>query len=174
MSIQQEVLAAARALCRERRGWTFSPADLVRALPHINARSVRTHVVSRCCVNAPKNHPHRLDYFRRVGRGLYELLPRYRKPNPTLDTHIAEHAAVYDTEPGNIRDVVHAVCHRDRSFFVAECAEIAVVTQGRSLDELVTNLRDAVSLHLEGGDAATLGISARPRIVLTYEIASGR
>ncbi len=76
MAIHNEVLSAARRLCRERRGWTFKPEELVRALPDLNASSVRTHIVSRCCVNAPKNHPHKWDYFQRIRRGVYEILPR--------------------------------------------------------------------------------------------------
>ena len=32
---------------------------------------------------------------------------------------------------------------------VAECLDLAVVTQGNSLDETVQNLREAIQLHLE-------------------------
>ena len=46
----------------------------------------------------------------------------------------------------------------------------AVVTQGRTLDELVTNLREAVALQLEGEDPASTGVVAEPRISLTYEV----
>ena len=48
-----------------------------------------------------------------------------------------------------------------------------MVTQGRTLDELVANLREAVGLHLEGGDAGRLGLAAEPRLVLTYETRLG-
>ncbi len=40
----------------------------------------------------------------------------------------------------------------EQSGFVAECVEIPVVTQGATLDEVSANLREAVSLHLEGED----------------------
>src|SRR6266581_3606077 len=79
MPVHAEVLAAARRLCRERSAWTFRPDEVVRALPHLNASTVRTHIVSRCCVNAPKNHLHRWAYFRRVARGQYEILPALRR-----------------------------------------------------------------------------------------------
>lgn len=68
------------------------------------------------------------------------------------------------------RDKVHAVVTRDRAWYVAECLELAVVTQGRTLDELVANLREAVALHLEGEDPASLGVVAESRISLTYEV----
>jgi len=40
------------------------------------------------------------------------------------------------------------------SGYVAECVEIAVVTQGHTLDETVRNLYEAVVLHLESEDSA--------------------
>jgi predicted RNase H-like HicB family nuclease len=68
------------------------------------------------------------------------------------------------------RDTVHAVVIRDRDWYVAECLELAVVTQGRTLDELVTNLREAIALHLEGEDPGSTGVVAAPRVSLTYEV----
>ncbi|HEY8231450.1 MAG TPA: hypothetical protein VIJ10_02205, partial [Vicinamibacteria bacterium] len=79
MTIHEEVLRTARRLCAERGGWTFTPLEVVRSLSFLNASSVRTHVVSRCCVDAPKNHPHKWNYFRRVRRGVYQILPGYRR-----------------------------------------------------------------------------------------------
>jgi predicted RNase H-like HicB family nuclease len=65
--------------------------------------------------------------------------------------------------------VVHAIVVRDGTWFVAECLEIAVVAQGRSLDEVAEALREAVALHLDGEDVATFGLTAAPRLVLQYE-----
>ena len=44
------------------------------------------------------------------------------------------------------------------------------MTPGRTLDELVVNLREAVTLHLEGEDPASTGMVAEPRVSLTYEV----
>lgn len=46
--------------------------------------------------------------------------------------------------------------HGDESGYVAECIEVAVVTQGQTIDETVANLKEAVALHLEGEAPATL------------------
>ncbi|RPJ03453.1 MAG: type II toxin-antitoxin system HicB family antitoxin [Candidatus Aminicenantes bacterium] len=64
---------------------------------------------------------------------------------------------------------MHVVARRSGGFYVAESLELALVTQGRSLDELMTNLRQAVRLHLEGEDPGAFGLSASPRIAVTYE-----
>lgn len=79
VALHHRILETAVRLCRAAGGWTFRPQDVVAALADLNAGSVRTHVMSRCCVNAPANHQHRWPYFRRVSRGLYEILPRWRR-----------------------------------------------------------------------------------------------
>jgi predicted RNase H-like HicB family nuclease len=173
MPVHDEVLRAARRLCRERGGWTFAPNEIVRALPHLDAGSIRTHVTSRCCVNAPRNHPHRWDYFRRVRRAVYQIRPAHRAD--PAHTHpasgasrVAEVGAASRVTPA-AREAVHAAVSRDRDWYIAECAELAVVTQGHTLDELVANLREAVALHLDGDDGPRLGFRRAPRLVLTYE-----
>ena len=56
------------------------------------------------------------------------------------------------------------------SGFVAECVEIAVVTQGATLDETIANLREAIDLHLEGKTLSELGLAADPTVVVTMEL----
>jgi len=54
--------------------------------------------------------------------------------------------------------------------FVAECLDLPVVTQAPSLDDLAANIREAISLHLEGEDLALLGIADNPTILATMEL----
>ena len=77
MSIRLAVLETARQLADE--SWTFRLADVVAALPHLNAGTVRTHVASRCCSNARRHHQSHYDYFRALGHGRYRLEPRHRR-----------------------------------------------------------------------------------------------
>jgi predicted RNase H-like HicB family nuclease len=58
----------------------------------------------------------------------------------------------------------------EQSGYVAECMEIPVITQGKTLDEVTSNLRQAVALHLEGEDLADLGLATSPTILVTYEM----
>lgn len=171
MPAHEEILRAALDLCRRRGGWRFRPVEIVRALPHLKAGTVRTHVVSRCCVNAPQNHPHKWDYFERVSRGLYEVRPSYRRKRPARELPVGEPHAVYVASKGGPRrDTVHVVITESRDWYVAECLEVAVVSQGRTLDELVANLREALDLHLEGEDPVVLGLSSAPRLALSFEL----
>ena len=68
-----------------------------------------------------------------------------------------------------IKAFIHA---GEESGYVAECIELPVVTQGQTLDEVVLNLREAISLHLDGEDLAALGFAPNPPIVVNYEMAA--
>jgi predicted RNase H-like HicB family nuclease len=170
MPVHHEVLRAALRICRGRDDWRFRPLEIVRALPHLDPGTVRTHIVSRCCVNAPANHPHRWEYFRRISRGVYEIRPPYRRHERRPRT-VAESPANYGkARKGPRRDTVHAVVARSGGWYFAECLEVAVVTQGRTLDDLVANLEEAIALHLDGEDAAAIGLVSHPRLSVTYEL----
>ena len=175
MKIHEEILATARRLCTARRAWTFTPAEVVHALPHLNERSVRTHIVSRCCVNAPSHHAHRWPYFKRLRRGVYEILKEFREARPDgSDTEIslsrvAEAGAAYEPGPATARPAIHAVVVESEGQYVVECLEVAVVTQGKSLDETLGNLREALDLYMSGEDHVLLGLTPEPRLVISFE-----
>ena len=182
-SIQKRVLAAAQRLCQTRDDWTFTPAEIVRSLPGVNEATVRTEVTGRCCVNAPDHHARRWPYFRRVRRGLYRIEPAFREPpaaaaasyagpEHATASRVAETAPAYGQEAVEIRDTVHAVVTESEGWYVAECLELAVVTQARSFDDLLANLREALALHMEGEDPAWLGLSPAPRLLVSYEAAA--
>jgi predicted RNase H-like HicB family nuclease len=155
------ILAAAQKLCAEQGGFRFTLNAVVRALPRLNANTVRTQVSSYCCVNAAQHHAHRQPYFRRVGFGEYELEKKYRKapaPQPR-------------SRPQPRKDTIHALITVSDGVYVAECLEVPVVTQGRTLDETMANLREALDLHLDDEERRATGIVASPRIAVTFETA---
>jgi predicted RNase H-like HicB family nuclease len=65
---------------------------------------------------------------------------------------------------------IKAYVYRGDTHYVAECMNIAVVTQGKTLDETIANLREAVALYLEGEDPAELGLVPDPGLVVTLEL----
>src|SRR4051794_21117822 len=125
MNIHEQVLAAASRVAGP--DWKFAVEDVVRALPYLNVSSVRTHVVSRCCTNAPKNHPHKWPYFRRVARGRYEVMAAYRN-RPKV-------AGRRNPTTSSLKDTIHVVVTKSGETYTAECVELAAVTQGGSLDD---------------------------------------
>lgn len=166
MAAHREILEAAQRICATRPEPIFSPDEIVRALPHLNAQTIRTHVTSRCCVNARPHHQSRLEYFRKVSRGKYELLPQHRLSRPSAAK--VRRNRLPEALPQ--RDTIHAVITRDHDTYVVDCHEIPVVTQGRTLDEALANMMEAINLHLEGEDLSALGLRALKRIHVSYEL----
>ncbi len=123
----------------------------------------------------PRTILRRWDYFKRVGHGQYEVLPKYRTAGLSIGSSAARPREVgansQREKPGHpsLRDVIHAVVQPDEDGYFVECLEVAVVTQGDTLDELMQNLDEALSLHLEGEDLAALGLSSHPKLQLIIE-----
>lgn len=74
MTCRDEILVAVAAL--ERRGIdVFSPADVIAEMRRAGSQyaesTIRTHVVSRLCRNAPDHHAVTYPDLERVGEGLY-------------------------------------------------------------------------------------------------------
>ncbi|MBL0156645.1 MAG: type II toxin-antitoxin system HicB family antitoxin [Bryobacterales bacterium] len=67
------------------------------------------------------------------------------------------------------RTIQVRISRGDRQF-VADCLDLAVVTQALTLDELASNVREAIGLHLDGEDMEALGFSSNPTILATMEL----
>jgi predicted RNase H-like HicB family nuclease len=71
----------------------------------------------------------------------------------------------------SLQHTIKAIIRRgEESGYVAECLEIAVVTQGATLDEVTRNLQEAVALHLEGEDLTAFGLTKSPTLLVTMEV----
>lgn len=69
-----------------------------------------------------------------------------------------------------MRRTIKAFISWGETHYTAECLEIGVVTQGKTLDETVANLREAVALYLEGEDPAEFGLARDPTLLVTLEV----
>lgn len=69
-----------------------------------------------------------------------------------------------------LQHTIKALVRKGEQYYVAECVEIAVITQGKTLDETLSNLQEAVALHLEEEDPTDFGLVPNPIIVVTMEL----
>ena len=65
---------------------------------------------------------------------------------------------------------IKAFVYKCDNYYVAECHEIAVVTQGKTLDETIANLKEAIALHLESEDPADFDLIPNPSLPVTLEL----
>ena len=69
-----------------------------------------------------------------------------------------------------MRNIIYVQIYKGENGYVAEGLNLAVVTQGKDLDEVVENLKEAVSLHLEGENLSSLDFSKQPQVVVNFEL----
>ena len=68
-----------------------------------------------------------------------------------------------------MKKTVKAFIYSDGQYYCAKCFEIDVFTQGESLDAVIKNLKEAVSLHLEGVSPAEYGLRENPSLLIMIE-----
>jgi len=80
MTCTEELIESANAVVDRKGVNDFGIGELVREMrlrgTGYAESTIRTHIVSRCCSNAPKNHGTKYDHFERIGRGRYRLRKR--------------------------------------------------------------------------------------------------
>jgi len=54
--------------------------------------------------------------------------------------------------------------------YVGEGVDLPIVTQGRTVDEVVARLNEALQLHLEGENLAELGLAPHPSALVNFEL----
>jgi len=69
-----------------------------------------------------------------------------------------------------MKRIIQFRIYKGEKYYVAECIDLPIVTQGKTLDEVVENIREAISLHLEGEDLEELEISPDFSVLVNMEL----
>lgn len=78
MTCRDEIITCAKAIIDQQGVNEFSIADILEGMRRNGTQyadsTIRTHIVSKMCVNAPPNHDVRYADLERIDRGLYRFL----------------------------------------------------------------------------------------------------
>ncbi len=69
-----------------------------------------------------------------------------------------------------MKRIIQFRIYRGEKYYVAECMDLPIVTQGKTLDEVVENIREAIDLYLEGEDLEELEISPNFLVLVNLEL----
>jgi predicted RNase H-like HicB family nuclease len=72
-----------------------------------------------------------------------------------------------------VKKVIQFHIYRGENYYVAESDDLHAVTQGKTLDELVANIREVVDVALEGEDLASLDIASDATVMANIELEIG-
>jgi predicted RNase H-like HicB family nuclease len=71
-----------------------------------------------------------------------------------------------------MKSIIQFHLYKSEKFYVAEGIDLPVVTQGKTLDELAENIREAVALQLEGENLEEFDLSPKPTILANFELSA--
>ena len=69
-----------------------------------------------------------------------------------------------------MKTIINFKISKGEKYFVAECFDLPIVTQGLTLDETVANIKEALALHLDGEDLNELNISNNFSISINIDV----
>jgi len=69
-----------------------------------------------------------------------------------------------------MKRIIQVKIYKGEKYYVAECLDLPVVTQGETLDEVVANIKEAIELHLEGEDLKEWEILPDFSILINLEL----
>jgi predicted RNase H-like HicB family nuclease len=69
-----------------------------------------------------------------------------------------------------MKKIIHFLISKGETKYVADCFELPIVTQGETLDETVSNIKEALYLHLEDEDLESISISPSPAISINIDL----
>jgi len=69
-----------------------------------------------------------------------------------------------------MKRIIQVKVYKGEKYYVAECLDLPVVSQGKTLDEVVKNIKEAIELHLEGEDLKELEILPDFSILINLEL----
>ncbi len=67
-----------------------------------------------------------------------------------------------------MKNIIYVQIYKGENAYVAEGLNLPVVTQGKNLDEVVKNLKEAIELHLEGEDLSVFDFAKQPEVVVNF------
>lgn len=69
-----------------------------------------------------------------------------------------------------MKNIIQFHIYKGDKYYVAQGIDLPVVTQGKTLDELTANIKEAVELQLEGENLADFDLAPKPSVLLNFEL----
>ncbi|MFH1899838.1 MAG: type II toxin-antitoxin system HicB family antitoxin [Patescibacteria group bacterium] len=71
-----------------------------------------------------------------------------------------------------MKKIIQFHIYKGDKYYIAQGIDLPVVTQGKTLDELTNNIKEAVDLQLEGENLADFDLESGPSVLVNMELAT--
>lgn len=72
-----------------------------------------------------------------------------------------------------MKHIIHFHISKGENQYVAQGIELPVITQGKTLDELIENIKEATALQLDGENLADFDLAPNPSLLIDLELPTG-
>ena len=69
-----------------------------------------------------------------------------------------------------MKKILQVKISRGDTHYIAEFIDVPIVTQAKSLDDLIVNIKEALCLYIEDEDLTQYEIDTRPSLLSNFEI----
>ncbi|MBI2450989.1 MAG: type II toxin-antitoxin system HicB family antitoxin [Parcubacteria group bacterium] len=69
-----------------------------------------------------------------------------------------------------MKHIIQFKIYKGEKYYIGESIDLPIITRGRTIDEVVSNIKEALSLHLESEDFSKLDLSKNSSILLNLEL----
>ena len=71
-----------------------------------------------------------------------------------------------------MKNIIQIHIYKGEKYYIAEGIDLPIVTQGKTLDELAQNVKEAVGLQLENEDLSAFDLSPHPSVLMNLELSA--
>ena len=69
-----------------------------------------------------------------------------------------------------MKNIIQIHVYKGEMYYVAQGVDLPIVTQGKTLDELAINIREAIDLFFEGENFSDFDLEPKPSILVSFEL----
>ena len=69
-----------------------------------------------------------------------------------------------------MQHIIQFQISKGENYYIAQGVNLPVVTQGKTLDELTENIKEATALCLDGENLADFGLALNPSVLINFEL----
>lgn len=69
-----------------------------------------------------------------------------------------------------MKRIIQFKISKGEKWYVGEGIDLPIVTQGKTIDEVVSNLEEAMKLHLKGENLLELDLASHPSALVNFEL----
>lgn len=71
-----------------------------------------------------------------------------------------------------MKNIIQIHIYKGDKYYIAEGVNLPIVTQGKTLDELAQNVKEAIGLQLENEDLSVFDLAPNPSVLMNLELSA--